>query len=71
VKPARRSTASAPKVQPPQEVEGISDKPLDFPFRKRLARTPSRNWKRNLENNLIKAGYTPAEARKTVEIAAS
>jgi hypothetical protein len=42
-----------------------------LPVRDRLARTPSRNWKKNLEKNLIEVGYTPAQARETVEIAAS
>jgi hypothetical protein len=41
------------------------------PVRQRLARTPSRGWKQNLEKNLIKEGFTPAKARELVEIAAS
>jgi hypothetical protein len=65
-KPAPRSSEPTITVLAPETVETIG-----IPVRPRLARTPSRHWKKNLEKNLIREGYTPAQARETVEIAAS
>jgi hypothetical protein len=63
---ARRFVALETAVLHSDKIGGIV-----VPVRKRLARTPSRHWKQNLEKNLIKEGYTPTKARELVEIAAS
>ena len=65
-KPALRSGKRTITVMAPETLDTIL-----VPVRGRLARTPSRHWKKNLEQNLIREGFTPAKARETVEIAAS
>jgi hypothetical protein len=65
-KRARSTAKSAPSVLTLSDLAGSRIR-----IRKNLPRTPSRNWKQNLEKNLINVGYTPEKARELVEYAAS